>query len=59
MKRLPHVKNLKRLNILSSPTRVAELNDKIDAEVYADTWLLEAEKLKTKRLRRFRQQMAS
>ncbi len=59
MKRLPHVKQLKRLNILHRPTAVQDIASQIDIEAYADTWLLEAEKIQTKRLRRFRQQLAS
>ncbi len=59
MKRLSHVKTLKRLNILSQPTRVADLKQDIGAEDYTDTWLFETEKLAAKRLRRFRQQLAS
>jgi hypothetical protein len=59
MKRLSHVKTLKRLNILSQPIRVADLKHDIAEEDYSDTWLLQTEKLEAKRLRRFRQQLAS
>jgi orotate phosphoribosyltransferase-like protein len=59
MKRLPHIKQLKRLNILHRPTAVQDIANEIDVEAYTDTWLLEAEKIQTKRLRRFRQQLAS
>ncbi|QQS19419.1 hypothetical protein IPL85_04005 [Candidatus Saccharibacteria bacterium] len=59
MKRLPHVKQLKRLNILRRPIAVQDLKAEIGSEDYNDTWLLEAEKIQTKRLRRFRQQLAS
>ncbi|QQS18098.1 hypothetical protein IPL68_05665 [Candidatus Saccharibacteria bacterium] len=59
MKRLPHIKQLKRLNILHRPTAVQDLTSEIGSEDYNDTWLFEAEKLEIKRLRRFRQQLAS
>lgn len=59
MKRLPHIKSLKRLPVLNRPMQVADVQTDIDADAYADTWLLEAEKIQTKRIRRFRQQMAS
>jgi hypothetical protein len=59
MKRLPHVKNLKRLSVLNRPVRVADVRNEIDQDAYTDPWLLKAEKLETKRLRRFRQQLAS
>ena len=49
---------MKRLHILNKPTRVADLADLADQD-YEDRWLLEAEKLEAKRLRRFRQQLAS
>ncbi len=54
MKRL----SLKRLNVLSQPMRVSEITS-IDTEEFEDKWLLEAEKLKTKRIRAWRQQLAS
>jgi hypothetical protein len=59
MKRLSHVKTLKRLSVLSQPTRLVDLGDKLEADDYTDTWLFEVEKIKTKRLRRFRQQLAA
>ncbi len=59
MKRLPTIKSLKRLPVLNRPIRVADVQKEIDTDAYADTWLLHAEKLETKRLRRFRQQLAS
>lgn len=54
MKRL----SLKRLNVLSQPMRVADISS-IDTEEFEDKWLLEAEKIKTKRIRAWRQQLAS
>lgn len=59
MKRLPTIKSLKRLPVLNRPIRVADVQAQIDTDAYADTWLLQAEKIQTKRLRRFRQQLAS
>ncbi|MFZ1249020.1 MAG: hypothetical protein WAQ24_01720 [Candidatus Saccharimonadales bacterium] len=58
MKKLTNFKSLKRLNILNKPTRVADISA-LHTEVYEDQWLLQAEKIETKRLRRFRQQLAS
>jgi hypothetical protein len=59
MKRLPHIKKLKRLNILHRPVAVQDLTAEMSVDDYNDTWLFEAEKLQAKRLRHFRQQMAS
>lgn len=59
MKRLSHVKTLKRLNIISQPAQVADITADTYTEEYTDAWLLEAEKVETKRLRRFRRQLAS
>ena len=53
MKRL----SLKRLNVLSKPTRVADLSA-VDTEEFEDNWLLEAEKIKTKRIRAWRHQLS-
>jgi hypothetical protein len=52
MKRL----SLKRLNILSKPTRVSDVLA-VDTEEFEDKWLLEAEKIKTKRIRAWRHQL--
>jgi hypothetical protein len=59
MKRLPRIKSLKRLNILSRPVQVADISAELESDLYTDTWLLRAEKIQAKRLRRFRQQLAS
>jgi hypothetical protein len=59
MKRLPHIKSLKRLQILNKPVRVADISTELDSEVYTDTWLFQAEKIEAKRLRHFRQQLAN
>ncbi len=59
MKRLPTFKSLKRLPVLNRPISVADVQAEIDTDAYADTWLLKADKIHTKRLRRFRQQLAS
>lgn len=58
MKRLPNFRNLKRMSVLSKPTRVADLTE-ADADEYEDKWLLKAEKIEVKRLRDWRQQLAS
>jgi hypothetical protein len=49
---------MKRLHILTKPTRVADLAE-IEVPDYEDKWLLKAEKIEAKRLKRFRQQLAS
>jgi hypothetical protein len=49
---------MKRLHILTKPIKVADLAE-IDAPDYEDKWLLQVEKIEAKRLRRFRQQLAS
>lgn len=59
MKRLSSVKKLKRLNILHRPVATQDLKKAIDIEAFNDTWLLEVEKLETKRLRYFRHLLAS
>ncbi len=59
MKRLPYIKSLKRLRILNKPVQVADISAELDSDAYTDTWLLQAEKIQAKRLRRFRQQLAS
>ncbi|MBP9761715.1 hypothetical protein KBD11_01470 [Candidatus Saccharibacteria bacterium] len=58
MKKHHHFKSLKRLNILNKPTRVADIRS-LQTEKYEDQWLIQADKIQTKRLRRFRQQLAS
>jgi hypothetical protein len=59
MKRLPHIKSLKRLNILSRPVQVADISAELESDLYTDTWLFQAEKIQAKRHRRFRQQLAN
>lgn len=49
---------MKRLHILTKPIKTTEIAD-IEAHDYEDKWLLKAEKLQTKRYRKFRQSMAS
>jgi hypothetical protein len=58
MKKLSNLKSLKRLSILNKPTRVADITA-LPTEEYEDRWLFQAEKIQAKRLRRFRQQLAS
>ncbi len=58
MKRLPQFRNLKRLSVLNKPTKVTDITD-ADADEYDDKWLLKAEKIEVKRLRNWRQQLAS
>jgi hypothetical protein len=48
---------MKRLHILTQPTAVDNL-DEIDSDNYTNSWQLKAERLETKRLRKFRRQMA-
>lgn len=48
---------MKRLNIITKPTSVDALAD-LDADNYESGWQLRAERLETKRLRRFKQQLA-
>jgi hypothetical protein len=59
MKRLPHIKSLKRLRILSRPVQVADISAELESDLYTDTWLFQAEKIQAKRHRRFRQQLAN
>lgn len=47
---------MKRLNILSKPTAVDNLED-IDSDNFTNIWQLKAERLEAKRLRRFKQQL--
>lgn len=54
MKRL----SVKRLNILNRPARFADFSQ-MDIDKYEDDWLLEAEKIENKKLRNWRQQLAS
>lgn len=54
MKRL----NLKRLNILNKPTKFTDISQ-TDLDEFEDHWLIDAEKIETKKLRRWRQQLAS
>ena len=58
MKRLSQFRNLKRLSVLNKPTKVADLTDAY-ADEYEDKWLLKVEKIEVKRLRNWRQQLAS
>jgi hypothetical protein len=48
---------MKRLHIINKPTTVEALAD-FDADAYESTWLLKAERLETRRLRRFKRQIA-
>ncbi|HPR08973.1 hypothetical protein KDA06_01385 [Candidatus Saccharibacteria bacterium] len=49
---------MKRLHILTKPTKVADIAE-IDDLGEDNKWLLQAEKLQIKKIRRFRQQLAS
>jgi hypothetical protein len=57
MKRLVNIKDLKRLRVLNKPTRVTDLSEEM-ADEYEDKWLLKAEKIETKRIRAWRNQLA-
>jgi hypothetical protein len=48
---------MKRLNIITQPTSVANLAD-LDSDSYTNTWQLKAERLEAKQLRKFKHQMA-
>ncbi len=54
MKRL----SIKRVNILNRPAKVSEITEQ-NTEEYEDRWLIEADKIKTKRLRAWRHMLAS
>lgn len=49
---------MKRLRIITKPIKVADIQD-VEVQVYEDKWLLQAEKIQAKRLRRFRQNLAT
>lgn len=49
--------DMKRLHIITKPTTVDSLAD-FDSDAYENTWQLKAERLETRRLRKFRRQMA-
>ena len=57
MKRLPHIKDLTRLTVLAKPMRVKDIDADVTEE-YEDRWLIKAEKIETKRMRAWRQQLA-
>ncbi len=48
---------MKRLNIITKPTTVNDFAD-MDADSFEGSWELRAERLETKRARRFKQQLA-
>jgi hypothetical protein len=48
---------MKRLHIITKPTSVDSLAD-FDGDDYESGWQLRAERLETKRLRQFKQQLA-
>lgn len=48
---------MKRLHILTKPIAVDSLED-IESDNYTNMWQFKAERLETKRLRRFKQQLA-
>lgn len=49
---------MKRLRIITKPIKVADIQE-VEAQNYEDKWLLKAEKIQAKRLRRFRQNLAT
>lgn len=49
---------MKRLRIITKPTRVADIQD-VESQDFENQWLLKAEKIRVKRLRRFRQHLAT
>ena len=57
MKRLQQVKNLKKFRLFTKPITPRDISADI-AEDFEDRWLLKAEKIETKRLRAWRQQLA-
>ena len=54
MKRL----SVKRLNILNRPAKFTDISQ-VDIDQYEDHWLLDAEKMETKKIRNWRHQLAS
>lgn len=48
---------MKRLHILNKPTTIDNLED-IESDSYTNMWQLKAERLQTRRLRKFKQQWA-
>lgn len=48
---------MKRLQIITKPIKLSDLAD-IDTQDYEDRWLLKAEEMQHKRLRRLRQHLA-
>ena len=57
MKRFINLKQLKRLNLLHTPQSVRDISEEL-VEDYEDKWLIQAEKIETKRLRAWRHQLA-
>jgi len=47
---------MKRLHIITKPTTVDDMAD-LDTDSFGGSWELRAERLETKRLRRFKQQL--
>jgi len=48
---------MKRLSIITKPTAVDDLAD-FDSDSYTNSWQLKAERLETRRLRQFKQQLS-
>jgi hypothetical protein len=48
---------MKRLHIITKPTAVDDLAD-LDPDSYENAWQLKAERLETRRLRKFKRQLA-
>jgi len=48
---------MKRLHIITKPTTVDAMAD-FDPEAYENTWQLKVERLETRRLRKFKRQLA-
>ncbi len=48
---------MKRVHIITKPTTVEDLAD-FDADAYESAWQLKAERLETRRLRKFKRQLA-
>jgi hypothetical protein len=48
---------MKRLHIITKPTAVDALED-FDPDAFENAWQLKAERLETRRLRRFKRQLA-
>ncbi len=58
MSKLHKINEIKKLRLFRKPINVDELSVDMKDE-YEDRWLLEAEKIETKKIRQWRQQLSS